>query len=334
MANFSTNQVRQLYVVGAVKNTTALTTAAGDVSVSKTADGTKMFFTYMGKGGMTRSDLVPIKNILFAKTAKHEDMIIPRQQLNVVLDSTINSGNPVAGQDYIMHLNMRGLFNQSEDFDYIKVFAVHATTGMTASNFYKTLALNIVKGFKRELNKPVEVQLTTSGDPVTVTESTDPTDLDGTYTGINLRNVDNDWYRGTFVEARPELVVSFSPITYSGIEYDTWGVVTSSTFNLDSDKNGRTVADLETFAMGERGDQYRLMGWPNVVPTEYFVDPTQNYEMITIHYAFIDSNEGVQKSEKDIQFAGSKAVINALVGKINTATGASEGDVAYLATLA
>lgn len=52
--------------------------------------------------------------------------------------------------------------------------------------------------------------------------------------------------------------------------------------------------------MGERGDIYRNMGFPNVIPTTYLVDPTLEYNVVDIHYAYTGGNEEVQKSEKDI----------------------------------
>ena len=68
MATFSTNQVRQLYVAEALKspNVTA-TDAAGSIAVKSDAVKSHLYFEYMGAGGMTRSDLIDIKNILHVK---------------------------------------------------------------------------------------------------------------------------------------------------------------------------------------------------------------------------------------------------------------------------
>ena len=62
------------------------------------------------------------------------------------------------------------------------------------------------------------------------------------------------------------------------------------------------MADYEYFWHGERGDQYRMMGFPDYVPTTYLVDPSwqYGYDIIAIHYSYIGSNESSQKSEKDI----------------------------------
>lgn len=348
MANFSTNQVRHFYAASAVKASTAGISNVGDIFVGKSDDNKYVYFTFKGMGGLVRSDLIPVKNILHANVKKSSEMIVPVQKVNVVLDSTINSGLPVAGEDYILHINFRKIFGQSEDIDYVKVAAVHVTSSIsTASAFYKAMALNIVKNLAREQNELVKVFLTVTGStPVAVTKSSTSDTLSGTYAGIELVNPDNDWELGTFVTSHPEILVSFGPVTYGGETYDTWGVATpgfvaaadTSKYSLSAYSNGHEVADLEYFCMGERGDQYRMMGWPNYVKTQYMIDPSKSYDILTLHYAWTDDNEGVQKSEKDIQIAmetpdayvdaataetdsSTASPINQLIDAINTAVG-------------
>ena len=43
------------------------------------------------------------------------------------------------------------------------------------------------------------------------------------------------------------------------------------------------------------------MGWPNVIPTKYLVDPSKKYDVLNIHYFYKGDGISVQKSEKDIQ---------------------------------
>jgi len=94
-------------------------------------------------------------------------------------------------------------------------------------------------------------------------------------------------------------------------------------------RNGKQIADLEYFLMGERGDMYRHLGWPNYVPTKYLVDPTAAYDVIDIHYAYVGANHSVQKSEKTLtivcptdEAAGTATlgtVATAVAGKVDTA---------------
>ena len=82
--------------------------------------------------------------------------------------------------------------------------------------------------------------------------------------------------------------------------------------------------------MGERGDVYRMMGFPNVIRTKYLVDPDLKYNTIDIHYAYVGPNEAVQKSEKDITIVvpkvgannqASNKLTNDIITAINNATG-------------
>ena len=81
-----------------------------------------------------------------------------------------------------------------------------------------------------------------------------------------------------------------------------------STENAYTIGNSYNIADLEYFALGERGDKYRLIGWPNAAPSNTIITASEigdgkGFCVLNIHFAFTDSNEGVQKSEKDITIA-------------------------------
>ena len=108
-----------------------------------------------------------------------------------------------------------------------------------------------------------------------------------------------------------------------------WGVVKKVT-STNSIPDGHKIADLEYFCMGERGDVYRMVGFPYVIRTKYLVDPDIKYNVIDIHYAYVGPNESVQKSEKDITIVvpkigannkASNALANNIISAINTATG-------------
>ena len=71
--------------------------------------------------------------------------------------------------------------------------------------------------------------------------------------------------------------------------------------------------------MGERGDHYRNINWPYVIETTYLVDPKLEYSVLDIHYAYVGSNENVQKSERGITLVGSKTDINKVIAAINLA---------------
>lgn len=335
MATFSTNQVRQLYVATALKSVTASDTA-GSIAVKSDTAKSHLYFEYMGAGGMTRSDLIDIKNILYAKATDADDLAYDLAKYKLTLDDTVNGGEPVVAQDYILRIAFRNYPGLSEEDQYFKYGMVHTVTGMTASNFYKTLALSLVKNFSREEQGLLKFYLETGGSdagvvvgtPTEVTKDTKESSLTGTYTGIIIEEAPQDWILGVMEQAPVNFTIQPDLIIDNGDER-IWGVVKKVT-STNSIPDGHKIADLEYFCMGERGDVYRMVGFPYVIRTKYLVDPDIKYNVIDIHYAYVGPNESVQKSEKDITIVvpkvgannkTSNALANNIILAINTATG-------------
>lgn len=337
MATFSTNQVRQLYVATALKpsNVTASDTA-GSIAVKSDTAKSHLYFEYMGAGGMTRSDLIDIKNILYAKATDADDLAYDLAKYKLTLDATVNGGKPVVAQDYILRIAFRNYPGLSEEDQYFKYGMVRAVTGMTASDFYKTLALSLVKNFSREEQGLLKFYLETqgkdagvvAGTPTEVTKDTKESSLTGTYTGIIIEEAPQDWILGVMEQAPVNFTIQPDLIIDNGDER-IWGVVKKVT-STNSIPDGHKIADLEYFCMGERGDVYRMVGFPYVIRTKYLVDPDIKYNVIDIHYAYVGPNESVQKSEKDITIVvpkiganneASNALANNIISAINKATG-------------
>ena len=304
MSVFSTNQARHLYVATAYKTPKVIASdAAGSIAVKADNAKTHLYFEYMGKGGLTRSDLIDTKNILYAKATKADKMA------------------PVGGQDYILKIAFRQFAGMSDEDIYTKFGMVHAIDGMDASDFYKELALSLVKNFSREATELVKFTLTDGEDTaVPVTADTKATDLTGTYKALVIGEVEQEWTLGI----KPQVPVYFDvlpgTITVDGDEV-VWGEV-EDTEPAGTVKNGKAIADLEYFCMGERADAYRNANWPNSIPTKYMVDETKEYHVLDIHYAYVGSNEAVQKSEKDITIVcADMAELNKIITAVNTATG-------------
>lgn len=319
---FSTNQANQVYVAKALKETVATLTDLGDILVKATPDKSAIYFQHKGAGGIVRSDLIEVKNILWGKTTKAKDMARKLKVATVTLDDTVNGGNPIAGQDYILTIAFTGYVGISpEDSQYWKHGVVHATNGMTASDFYKQMALSLAKNMSREAVKLVKITLS---DGTEVLPNTKASALAGTYTNLVVTEVEQDWILGT--KQQKALTFDVIPTEVDVKEGDTytptkWGKVVVSAG--DSIKNGKLMADYEYFHMGERGDQYRMVGFPDYVPTKYLVDPSKEYDTIALHYAYIGSNESVQKSEKDITLIVPTKGVAALIAKINPLIAAS-----------
>lgn len=351
MATFSTNQVRQLYVAKALKPSHVLASdAAGSIAVKNDTAKNHLYFEYKGADNLMRSDLIDIKNILYAKATDADAMAHELKSVTVTLDTNVNGGAPVAGQDYILRIAFRQYVGMSDEDQYFKYGMVHVYAGMDADEFYKVLALSIAKNFSREVVPLIKIEVHSkatrskggfdSNGYMVVTsttkdngksDTTNPyyitntlvTDIDS----IRITEVEQPWRLGVMAQTPVYLTVQSVPVTVNGDERH-WATLTEGTSG--SIGNGKTIADLEYFCMGERGDVYRGIGFPNNIPTTYLVDPTVKYNVIDIHYAYVGSNESVQKSEKTITLVVPKVeannqtsnkLANDIISAINTATG-------------
>lgn len=343
MSVFSTNQVRQLYVAKILKNPHVLASdAAGSIAVKNDTAKNHLYFEYKGADNLMRSDLIDIKNILYAKATDANDMAHELKAVTVTLDSEVNAGAPVAGQDYILRIAFRQYVGMSDEDQYFKYGMVHAYAGMDADEFYKVLALSIAKNFSREVVPLIKIEVHSKATKskggfdsngymvVTPTtkdngksNTTNPyyatdtlvTDIDS----IRITEVEQPWRLGVMAQTPVYFTVQPVAVMVNGDER-IWATVTEGINGTIG--NGKKIADLEYFCMGERGDIYRGIGFPHNIVTTYLVDPTKTYYTFDIHYAYVGNNESVQKSEKDITIVCSdKAEFNKIVTAFNTATG-------------
>lgn len=299
MAAFSVHQVRQLYVANAYKENLKALKDAGDITVVK-KDTDDIYFQY--KGALLdnmRSDLIKVDNITNLTATKAEDMAVKLKGYSLVLDPEVNGGQPVAGQEYILRLAFREFIGMSEADQYFKYGMVHAYSGLSASDFYKKMALSIAKNLSKDVTALVDVYLYDGSAEVKVEASTKKDSLAGTYTAIRFVEAVQPWHLGLMPQAVIPFEVQPVDVLVDG-DHRIWGDVKSYDTKA-SLPEGQLIADLEYFCMGERGDQYRNMGWPNVIPTKYLVDPSKEYDVINIHYFYQGDGISVQKSEKDIQ---------------------------------
>lgn len=343
MSVFSTNQVRQLYVAKELKTPHVLASdAAGSIAVKNDTAKNHMYFEYKGADNLMRSDLIDIKNILYAKATDADDMAHKLKSVTVTLDTNVNGGAPVAGQDYILKIVFKQYVGMSDEDQYFKYGMVHAYAGMNADEFYKALALSIAKNFSREAVPliKIEVQSKTtkskggfdSNGYMVVTPTTKDngkSDTTNPYyatdalvtdiSSIRITEVEQPWRLG--VMAQTPVYFTVQPVAVMVNDDERiWATVTEGTNGTIG--NGKKIADLEYFCMGERGDIYRGVGFPHNIVTTYLVDPTKTYYTFDIHYAYVGNNESVQKSEKDITIVCSdKAEFNKIVTAFNTATG-------------
>lgn len=342
MATFSYGgTAKQLFVAKTLGAVTS-TSAAGQIDAVAGETGT-FHFQYKSPGGILRSDIVKVANISKAQAIKASALTRGLKKVEVTLDANVNSGAPVAGEDYLLDFFIYEYGSLSYQEQYIKHAVVHATTGMTAAKFYTELCKSAELNFSREQVKLFSFSLTNAGTDVFTYDAfshawtqvgtgvvAESVVIAAVPTKLIIEEVEQAYSLGTKSSDPVKFNILPRNITVSNEEV-IWGVasVVASTTTVG---NGKKTADLEYFYMGERGDQYRNVGWPRVIPTQYLADPSIEYHYIEIEY--YDTMEGVdvQKQNKHITLvvpsvgadnATQIALVNTIIADINTAAGSA-----------
>ena len=147
---FSSNQVSQILVAES-NSGTALTSASslGAIYADKTADGKYLYFTHMGKGGITRSDLIEVASVMSAKAVIASTMFRNLKYSLIQLNPDAHTTTTLGGS-YVLNLEFMNPVGISPDNKYFKHAAVNTTSTMTASDFYGKLAKSIAQNMARE----------------------------------------------------------------------------------------------------------------------------------------------------------------------------------------
>ena len=345
MSAFSVNQVRQLYVVNTAQTNFNSIANPGDITVGSNKSG-EIYLKYVGALGDTmRSDLMKVSSIKYAKATPASDLAYKIKAYKITLDANVNGGVLVPGQDYLLRLAFREYIGVSPADQYFVYGMYHAFTGATAMDLYKGIAKSLALNMTKEVNPLVHIYMYSAANGMQeITAATADTvfavaDLQE---GLYISEAGQPWHLGIMAQGVIPFTIQFPKITVDGDQRE-WGIAENyQMIGADSKPlvlpEGQKIADLEWFAMGERGDQYRLVNWPNVIPTKYMVDPTRDYDIIDIHYYWVGPNEQAQKSEKDIQIAvpvdadGGHDNTNALITAINAAIKAVDPDKADFIT--
>ena len=326
MAQFSTNQVRHVYVANSLKSNAAGVTALGDLAVIQAKDhngtATKGFYLLTkGYGGLTRSDIVEEGKIEYVTSTAAAKMAHKKKQytLSLANESSLWSSNAVtekfANQDILVRMYFKQYISIGEEDTYQKYGVVHTYTGMTKAKFMDTLYNSLVANMSREDDKMVEFELTGKSQAGAATNSST----------IVIKEKEPDWVLGVRQQAWTNFEVTASKAEIDGAEVNVFttdaNLFIPSDFNGGTVSNSKVIADLEYFAMGDRADLYRNLGWPNVRPSKLLVDPeaANGYDLVDIVYYFSGPVEDVQRSRKQMTIvapAGSGAAIKTAIDAI------------------
>ena len=370
---FTSNQVNHVLVANALKTDNGKVTktdAVGTISVQKDAEG-NMYFMHKGYGGLTRSDL--ITNVMDVRYTPASKMgRVQNAAVITVNSNALDSGSVYAGQDYLLRLEFQNPIGMSPDHKYWKYGVVHASSGMTASDFYKKMAKSLAINFSREAVKMVDIYLiksnlsyTNNSSYLVEVDASAGQTLNDTYVGIKIVEAAQDWVLGV-KQDKPLIFrvnnsaisngsneVYWADVLYTdgykmigGMEVSEARAVYSSAnsrYEIDGSvvylpegstlTNSHIAAEFEYFAMGERADLYRNVGWPDVINTKYIVDPdwAYGYDMINIHYAYTGSNHSVQKSEKDLTIIVKRESTDSTPSSIGALTASIKGYIDAIA---
>lgn len=320
---YTENQVRQFYVVNSVETGDVTNqSAAGATKLKESADKTEFYFLHKGasEDGLQRSDLVNKCNIMDIRATAAEDMVHKMRKIEVVLDTDVNGGKPVAGQDYVLNLEVKNYIALGDDSVKVKFAAARAKNDV-ASDLYKALAMNLAKNFARESVKLIKVTLKGAED-TEITSKTKAEDLSAvTATGILIEEVEQPWRRGVAKVEYVNFEIYPSTVYVDGFD-QKWGIVTDVTAdNNNTLPNSKRAADMEWFFHKERGDVYGDAGYPNNIDTTYMVDPNlkDGYSFIDIHFYYESNSHNVGHSEKTMTLVGTKANLTSLLTALEAA---------------
>ena len=332
---FTENQVRQFYVATStaadiiapvqVSSSTSATDlkakSAGAAQFIINPKGDELYLMYKGPAadGLQRSDLIKKCNVTDVRLTDAADLKHKMKKVKVALDSSVNGGAPIVGQDYVLNVDILNYIAIGFDSTLNKFAAARAYT-TTASDLYKALAVNLAKNFSRESVKLLKITL--DGISGEVDGKKKAADISGTATGIIIEEVEQPWRRGAAPQEFVNFVVTPSTVYVTSVDDDLiWGTVTDMTAaNTNKLPNSKKVADMEWFFHKERGDVYGETSWPLNIDTTYQVDPANadGYSFVDIHYYFEGNSHNVGHSEKTLTIVGTKSNLKKLIGSAAT----------------
>ena len=340
MVNFNTYQTRNFYVAKAID---ANVDTVGDIALGTTATG-EAFFKYMNADGLvTRTDLIYPKNLVSVKKTTAAELATPLVAHKITGDTNAVTLSNLVGKAVNLNITLHQVISYDESDTLTIAASVVGTSTNTASAaaFYKALAKAIMLATPKFPEAPFKLYMVKSGTATEITKAT----ADGSYpsdaTSVVIVPCAQRWARGKMSNEPYTVSVAFS-VKGSNVDDVVWGedtVTTVAAFNTASSTSipatisgAYALADLEYFALGERGDIYRGSMWPNEYDTKYQIDVTKNYNVLSIEYFWQGSAENVQKSPRMIQVVAEAAQSNDVVTTLYNSVVAltSDGKLASL----
>ena len=272
--NFSTNQVRQFYVLSTAP------AKAEDVNG-------KIVITHLGTGlkqlviDGTPTDLIDPAKITHIETTLASELAVYNKHI-----TGVKVTDPKVGKSYTFKVLLYNLYGAGDE---TSIPIVASAEFKDKGTFYAALA--------KDLNRSVK--------------NYKALNFIGEESGLTIETTVAEYNEGFDAATSPIQEIKADLL----LDETVW-TVDKWTKDTQAIASGAKLAELEWFCMGERADQYRMMGYPNIIRTKYKIDPTKEYDVVDICYFYSDNKEGVQRSEKVITIAVPKTDTAAGVGFI------------------
>ena len=328
MANFSSNEVRQLYVVTGFDDVNEPLdpndpiVIDGYLRLRHSSADDSVWFEYKspnggvaGTGGIVRTDIIEKGKLTYAK-----DIVNPAQKpfplKKIVLDPSLNGGAPIVGQKYIFRVRFYGLGVGNNDIQYSKSSGVYTCRpGDTATDVFQKLVELFNLGMRNEPEQWVIAQVRDlTGAPGTtpalnnasiVVEAANTGAVPGGTPGPNNESL-RPYVRGRKTGEPMRFELNVSTVSFTNQDFP-WGIckdITST--NLNTYTNARVVSDMEYFYLGERTVQDRAWSYPHSFDMVYLSKPLadKNYNFSELGFFYSGPAEDVQRSKKQLTFVG------------------------------
>lgn len=306
--NFSTNQVRQMYVgtfdeIGSGNDLgQAITNGTANQYFVKTWDDkdhryhdgmSHQSFEIIGTnvhGTPIHSDIVLGHNIRSMRLSSTTDLATKACAIQLSKNATVTLH---AGDNVYVNFTFPAYISLTPEEDMTKTVVF---TLQNPTNFATELAKAINLAFQSNYNTTNSLVTATVSGANVIVKANVPTKR--YRRGLFELTANNFIVNNLTFEDMSDPTLSSLPLENNS-RIKTWGVATDVTSTAGNTiPGGYKLADLEYFCMGERGDVYRGIGWPNNIETKYVIDPTNNYDIVDIHYFYQGEGINDDKSEK------------------------------------
>lgn len=242
-----------------------------------------------------RTDI--IENVLWGKLTTADALATPTKNVTI----SVTADKVIGGENYIVRVSYPEVFGAGKEAWTTKTAVAQLKAGVATSSIVTELVNQLTESL------PEFINVVPSG-----------TDL------MLVSDIDtNSYKRGFRPVVMPDFEVSVNTVSEDGEDVQ-WAKITVSKGNSVSGKF--KLADMEYFALGERGDEYRQMGWPAVTyDADYKIDPKadQEYDVLVVHYGYKGSNDQSHLSEKDLIIAAPVGVLDAFAANLAFISGAT-----------